>query len=160
MKLRIHHFFDIIRDFGTGNEILPHSYGHAYHMVANSMRNNAELELELVVASDEVCFGCLHLVNGNCDDLITNRLDFKGKEDFNNYLDKRILQVCEIDITKKYTPKVLCKIAAKYIENIEFIYDGNDSEHNKKRKEAVIKGLNYYTKKNRIQIGSDDELII
>ena len=147
MKIRIHHFFDIIRDFGSGKKIVPHPHGHSYHIVAEQIRENANLELELVIASDEICKGCSHLINGVCDDKITHRIDFKGKEDFNNHLDRRIMQACNLDSFTKYSPEKLCKIATKYLKNIEYIYEGNDPEHTLIRKENVLKGLQYYVQK-------------
>lgn len=148
MKLRIHHFFDIIRDFGSRKEILPHPYGHNYHSFAEQIRGNARLEFELVIASDEICKGCSHLNDGVCDDVIIHRIDFEGKEDFNNHLDKRIMQVCDLEKSKKYSPKEIIQLASKYIENIEYVYEGNDLEHTLKRKENVIKGVKYYSEKH------------
>jgi hypothetical protein len=154
MKLRIHHFFDIIRDFGTGKTFEPHPYLHNYHKVADEIKNNPDLELEIVVESDAICKGCVHLVNGICDDSISHRSDFTSKEAFNNHLDKRIIEAFGIERDKKYTPTLLVKLAPEYIENIEFIYDGNDSEHTAKRKENVLKGLKYYA--NKYQIGKNN----
>lgn len=150
MKLRIHHFFDIIRDFGSGKEILPHPHGHRYHILAEQIRNKAGLEFELVVGSDEICRGCTHLIEGVCDDIITHRNDFKGKEDFNNHLDKRIMEVCNLRISQKYTLKELYFKGSDYIKNIEFIYEGNDAEHTLERKINVIKGLEYYAVKHEL----------
>jgi len=148
MRLRIHHFFDIIRDFGSGKKIVPHSHGHSYHTVAEQIRENANLELEVVIASDEICISCSHLIDGVCDDVITHRKDFKGKEEFNNHLDERIMQVCNLDGSAKYSPEVLCSIAPNYLKNIEYIYEGNDPEHTLERKKNVLNGLKYYTQKH------------
>lgn len=148
MKLRVHHFFDIIRDFGSGKEILPHPHGHGYHKIAEEIRVNPDMEFTLLVASDEICKGCSHLIDGICDDIITHRIDFKGKEDFNNHLDKQIMDVFGFEKTEKYSPKLLCKIAHKYLDKLEFIYSGNDAGHTQKRKENVILGLKYYAEKH------------
>lgn len=148
MKIRIHHFFDIIRDFGSGKNITPHSSLHNYHEVAEQIRENPNIEFEIVVEPDAVCAGCIHLEKSICDDTISHRTDFTLKEEFNNYLDKRIIDVCEIRSSKKYSPKVLCEIADKYIDNIEFIYEGNDFEHTELRKQNIIRGLKYYTQKD------------
>ncbi len=152
MNIRIHHFFDIIRDFGSGKKITPHSNLHAYHIIAEQILKNSDIEFEIVVESDAVCKGCIHLENSLCDDTISHRKDFTMKEDFNNYLDKRIIDICGIELSEKYSPKLLCKIANRYIENIEFIYEGNNLEHTLLRKENVIKGLRYYSQKHRFKI--------
>jgi len=149
MKIRIHHFFDIIRDFGTGKEILPHPNLHSYHLVAKEILENPAAQLELITGADAVCENCIHLKNGRCTDFITHRPDFSGKEDFNDYLDKRIIEICRVDTSKIYTPGALLKLADKYIENIDFIYQGNDTEHTLKRKQNVLNGFRlYYNKKN------------
>lgn len=148
MKLRIHHFFDIIRDFGSGKKIEAHPYGHAYHTVAELILNDADTKWQLVIASDETCDGCSHLINGVCDDVITHRNDFSGKEDFNNHLDKRIMGVCGFKESEKYSPKELCQRVHKYLINIEFIYAGNDLAHTNVRKQNVLKGLLFYTAKH------------
>jgi hypothetical protein len=89
MKIRIHHFFDMIRDFGIGKEILPHPNLHSYHQVARIILENPGTELELVVGADAVCQNCIHLKNGVCTDSITHRSDFTEKEAFNNHLDRK-----------------------------------------------------------------------
>ncbi len=148
MKIRIHHFYDIIRDFGSGKNITPHSSLHAYHKVAEQIRENPNIEFEIVIESDAVCTGCIHLEKSICDDTISHRKDFTLKEEFNNYLDRRIVDICGIRLSEKYSLKMLCEIAHKYIANIEFIYEGNDTEHTKLRKENVIRGLKYYSQKH------------
>jgi len=152
MNIRIHHFFDIIRDFGNNKTIVPHKYLHAYHKVAKQIRENPNVELKIVIESDAVCTGCVHLDKLICDDTISHRKDFTLKEEFNNYLDRRIIDVCGIQLSEKYSPKMLYEIANKYIENIEFIYEGNDIKHTIQRKENVIKGLHYYSKKHGSEI--------
>lgn len=148
MELRIHHFFDIIRDFGSGKNIVPHEYGHAYHKVAEQIMGNVNLEFELVIGSDEICKGCSQLKDGDCIDLISHRQDFIGKEEFNNHLDSRIMENCGFENSKMYTPKQLCELAGNYINNIQFIYKGNDVEHTEIRKQNVISGLRYYSEKH------------
>ena len=147
MKLRIHHFFDIIRDFGIGKEFNPHPYRHSYHKVAKTIWQHPETEVEIVVGSDQVCEGCIHLIGTSCNDIITHRKDFTLKEPFNNHLDSRIIDVCKIDISKKYTLKSLLQFSEKYVENIDFIYEGNDVQHTAKRKENVEKGVREYASK-------------
>ena len=155
MNIRIHHFFDIIRDFGSEKKFDPHPYLHSYHNIAREIWENSDLEFEIVIKSDAVCTGCTQLRNTFCVDSISHRKDFTQKETFNNYLDNRIIAICQIHTSRKYSPKTLCEIAAKYIENIEFIYHGNDKEHTQLRKKNVILGLKYYSEKHGIKISLD-----
>lgn len=152
MQIRIHHFFDIIRDFGRGRVIDPHKYQHSYHTIAQKINEQPDMDLTLVIRSDAVCVGCIHLKNSNCDDTISHRKDFLGKEDFNNYLDKRIMETCGIEISALYSPKELCENAHEYLGKIEFIYEGNDPEHTDTRKENVFRGFQYYSQKHNLGI--------
>ncbi len=147
IKLRIHHFFDIIRDFGMGKDIKPHTYHHSYHKVAKMIWQHPETKVEIVVGTDQVCEGCIHLVGNSCNDIITHRKDFTLKEKFNNYLDFMIIKICEIDVSQKYTLRSLLQFSDKYLDNIEFIYEGNDAQHTAKRKENVLKGVKLYNAK-------------
>ncbi|QGY45540.1 DUF1284 domain-containing protein [Maribellus comscasis] len=147
MKIKIHHFFDIIRDFGIAKEFNPHPYKHSYHKVAEIVWQHPETEVEIVVGADGVCEGCIHLVETSCNDIITHRKDFTLKEEFNNYLDSRIIEVCGIDVSKKYSFKSLLQFSEEYVENMKFIYEGNDIAHTAKRKENVQKGLKIYSAK-------------
>jgi len=150
MKLRIHHFFDIIRDFGIGKKFDPHPYQHSYHRIAEQILADPNLEIEILVGSDAVCEGCIHLKDEHCNDTISHRSDFTSKEAFNNHLDARIIEACEIDVSKRYSPKQLVKLADRYIQNIRFIYEGNDVEHTALRKQNVLHGLEIYSGKHTI----------
>ncbi len=148
MDLRVHHFFDIIRDFGIGKDIIPHFYGHSYHKISQLIRNDPNIKIRIVLNIDDICNGCVHLVNNSCEDIITHRADFNSKEEFNDFIDKRIINKCEIKIGNILTPKELCEKAKEYLNYIFWIYKGNDIEHTKIRKMNFIKGLEYYKSKH------------
>lgn len=155
INLRPHHFFDIIRAFGKESLALaegksvgikPHPYRHSFHKIAELIRISPDLKIKIIVKCDSVCEGCIHYTNGRCDDGINYRKDFISKEKLNNHVDKRIIEKCLIKEGKALTPIQLCQKAGLYLNNIDFIYSGNDSWHIKRRKKDVIKGLNYYSK--------------
>lgn len=142
--LRIHHFFDIIRDFGAGKDFKHHSYGHSLHKIALLIKKNPNLKLRLVVRCDEICKGCRHFIKGHCDDVMTRRKDFTLKEEFNNFIDNKILNACFLKEGNIVTPAELCKKAQFYLDNIFIIYEGNEKENTQSRKDNVIKGLKTY----------------
>lgn len=144
INLRIHHFYDILRNFGQDKKIKPHPYLHSFHKVAELIRHNSNLKIKITISCDSICENCIHYKNGICDDLITHRKDFSSKEALNNYIDKRIMKKCLLKKGDILTPRQLCEKAELYLDNIEFIYSGNDLEHTKKRKKDVINGLKYY----------------
>jgi hypothetical protein len=151
MKLRIHHFFDILRDFGKKEALKPHPYGHSYHKVAEAIRNNPNLKIRIIRACDDVCEGCLHLKGNSCDDVISHREDFSHKQEFNDYLDRRIMELCLINIDEVLSPIQLCRKAGLYLDNMDWIYQGNDPDHTRSRKIKVISGLEEYSKKHKFR---------
>jgi hypothetical protein len=152
MNLRIHHFYDIIRDFGIGKKIESHPYEHSYHKIADKIRADPDLRIKIVVGNDAICEGCQHSKENQCDDTIAHRKDFTSKEEFNNQIDKRIMNACSIEKGDIFTPIQLCEKAKKYLEQIEHIYEGNDPEHTQIRKQNVIKGLKYYSESHNFDL--------
>ncbi|MFC1726970.1 DUF1284 domain-containing protein [Patescibacteria group bacterium] len=145
VRLRVHHFYDVIRDFGVGKKIEPHPDGHSFHRIAQLIRSNPKLKIKIVVDYDSICDGCSHLKGGHCDDVVNHRKDFKLKEEFNNYVDRRIMDRCQIKEGEILTPFQLCQKAKCYLDNIGLVYLGNDEWHTKGRKKNVNKGLKYYS---------------
>lgn len=141
VNLRIHHFYDIIRDLGSGKKSWKNSYNNSLDEVARLIISDTKLKIKLVLSCDSICDGCIHNKNGHCDDKITHRKYFTSKELFNNFIDEKILKYCELKIGDIYTPGELCNKAKKYLENIEKIYFGNDPKNTKERKENFVKGL-------------------
>ena len=141
INLRVHHFFDIIRDFGKGEDISPHPYQHSFHKIANLIRNNSDLRIKIVIKCDSVCDGCIYYKKGYCEDVLNHRKDFISKEEFNNQIDRRIIEKCLIKKGEILTPIQLCQKAKLYLDNINFIYAGNNRFHTEQRKKDVIKGL-------------------
>ena len=156
INLRIHHFFDIIRAFGKGeNSITPHPYGHSLHKVALIIKNNPELEIKIIIKCDSVCKECVYYKNGRCEDSIDYRKDFVSKEEFNNWLDKRIIEKCLIKEGEILTPIQLCEKAKLYLDNMKYIYSGNDSWHTEKRREDVSKGSRLYLELHKVKMNSE-----
>jgi hypothetical protein len=152
MKLRIHHFYDIIRDFGVGNPITPHPYGHSYHLLAREIWENSSIPIQLVLACDAICLGCNKIINENCTDTISHRQDFSLKQAFNNHIDSRIMNYCSLNQTEIYTPRQLCQVAGCYSNNKIQIYEGNDLNHTTIRHENFMKGLELYATKHNFKL--------
>lgn len=150
MELRVHHFFDILRDFGSGKIFEPHHYGHSYHIIADTIWKNPNVKIKIVLENDNICDGCIHMVRKNCFDTISHRRDFISKEEFNNYLDRRILSVCNLKEGRILTAAEVCMKAEFYLDSIEWIYIGNDKKHTEKRKIHVIQGLINYREKHSL----------
>lgn len=142
IKLRIHHFFDILRDYGAGKELQPHPYGHSYHVIGKKIYENKLKEFEIVVDCDDICMNCSKIENGNCIDIIDHRSDFKMKDSFNDFIDKRIMEKLNLDEGAFVKVSDVLENANLYLDNIFYIYSGNSSDHTEKRRHNVELGVN------------------
>lgn len=141
INIRIHHFFDIIRDIGAAKDIKPHPYGHSYHKYFNLVKNNHLIFFKIVLSCDHICEGCSKKVNGHCQDKIYHRKDFKSKEKFNDFIDKKILEACFLKEGDIISFTDLLKKGNLYLKNIFNIYEGNELENTESRKHNVVNGI-------------------
>jgi hypothetical protein len=153
MTIRIHHFFDIIRDFGSGEEIMPDTnYKHSYHSVANILKDYPDIKMKIVAGVDSVCDECIHNVNQKCDDSLTRKKGFSMKYDYNNWLDKRIIERCNYTEGQIVTPAAICRSADKYIDNIYNIYELDSKTEIDARKKKFLEGLKFYSTHNNFEL--------
>jgi len=97
MKLRPHHLIDIVCDYGQGAAFEPHPYGHAVHTVAARVIEDPDMEVEFVVAADDICVPCRHLqVDGQCDDVLSQLAEPVSKQSYNDGLDHKVLAFLEM----------------------------------------------------------------
>jgi hypothetical protein len=153
MKMRIHHFFDIIRDLRSGEMIMADTdYMHSYHAVASIIRDLPDTKMKIVVGPDAVCDKCIHNKEGKCDDPLTIKKGFTMKHDYNYYLDKRILERLNMSEGDIVTPGKICKSAYIYIDNIYQIYEIDPKEEIDTRKKEFIEGLKFYSSRNNYKL--------
>ncbi len=141
VELRIHHFFDIIRDYGIGKDLVEHPYGHSYHNVGNLIYENRVSKIRLVVKSDDICRNCKMLKFGKCVDTIQHRVDFNGKEEFNNHIDTRIMRCMGFKVGQIISIDEILIQSTKYLDSISDIYSGNDESNTMQRKNNVLGGI-------------------
>lgn len=153
IKIRIHHFFDIIRDLRTGEKIAADTnFKHSYHSVANILRDSPDIIMKIVVGIDSVCEGCIHNKDGKCDDPLTIKKGFTMKHDYNNYLDKRILEKLNWSEGDIVNSGKICKSANLYIDNIYQIYEISPKEEIDARKKEFVEGLKFYSTHNNFKL--------
>jgi hypothetical protein len=91
MKLRPHHLIDIVCDYGHGVAFTPHPYGHAVHTVAAKVIDDPDLEVEFVLAADDICTPCRHLrADGQCEDVLGQLAEPVSKQTYNDGLDRKL----------------------------------------------------------------------
>jgi len=152
-ELRIHHFFDMLRDYGAKKEIRPHNYGHSYHFIAEKIYSNELDKIRLILSNDDVCKDCSKSEGGHCIDTIDHREDFPLKEDFNNHIDHRIMEKMQLKENDIVSYKELLRMAELYINEMDWIYKGNDPDHTEIRRNYVIKGV--LKKRSELNLISD-----
>lgn len=96
MRVRPHHLLDIITSHGAGHEFKPAAYGHAVHTCAEIVLNDLDTPLEFVVGADFICEPCIRLVEGRCDDVLSQLDPPISKQDYNDDLDRRVLAHFEL----------------------------------------------------------------
>jgi len=98
-QLRPHHILDIVSDFGNGSSnYQPHPYGHSLHIVAPKLLAGLEQKIKLVIAADDICKGCKHLLpNGQCNDVLSQLKPSPLKQAYNDVLDSRIFDLLALE---------------------------------------------------------------
>ena len=92
MQLRPHHLIDIIRNIGLERPLEPHPYGHAQHIITQSILDGTEKEFMLVCGADDLCKPCRHLTPERiCDDVLSQLEVPVRKQEYNDALDHRLL---------------------------------------------------------------------
>jgi len=88
LRLRPHHLIDIVTDYGRGRAFVPHPYGHAVHLVALRLIEDTDVEIEFVLAADDICAPCRHLgPDGCCEDVLRQLSPPTSKQAYNDELD-------------------------------------------------------------------------
>ncbi|MEE3342895.1 MAG: DUF1284 domain-containing protein [Bacilli bacterium] len=150
--IKPHHFLDIIKLHGAGlNVFVPDKkMGHDFYKIGNIILNNKNILIKLTIENDDICSPCKYCHNGKCIDNLTGIKGYTQKDTYNKTLDKRMIELYNLDLNKEYTAYELCNI---YLSNPEFIYkvwQEEDDEKTDKRYELFKEGAKKYTLKKEI----------
>jgi hypothetical protein len=122
MKLRPHHLLDIVRSYGQGVEFTPHPYGHALHTVAAQVLADLTIEVEFVLAADDICTPCCHLQPGDvCDDVLSQLTEPVSKQAYNDGLDSRLFPYLGMQPGTRLTVRAFLERVQQHIPGIEQI---------------------------------------
>ena len=120
MKLRPHHLIDVVSDYGQGVEFSPHPYGHALHTVAARLLAEPSLEVELVLAADDICAPCCHLqADGSCDDVLAQLAEPISKQAYNDDLDARVFAALGLEPGTRLTVRAFLERLHAHVPGIE-----------------------------------------
>ena len=127
MRARPHHLIDIISQHGAGTPFRPHAYGHAVHLVAEQVIADPDTVVEFVVDADDICAPCIHLVDGRCDDVLS-QLDPPGdrkrshsKQDYNDDLDRRLLEFLGMHEGQVMSFREYLRVIREHLAGIEAV---------------------------------------
>ena len=145
IKIKPHHFVDIISSYGTGKRVFePHSYGHAVHTVAECVLRDHSAQLTIELGMDDICVPCRHNVNGACDDTIDRsyRPDAPPlKNDWNLLIDNRWCERLGIKQGDAFSAHDLCLRIRERMGDITDIYREIPKQMTDERVVKLKKGL-------------------
>jgi len=118
MTLRPHHLLDIITAYGAGAEFRPHPYGHAVHTCADIVLSDLDTEVEFIVGADFICEPCIHLVEGRCDDAVSQLDPPPSKQDYNDDLDRRVFAHLELQHGTVMTVREFLQVVREHCEGL------------------------------------------
>jgi len=121
MRARPHHLIDIISQYGAGTPFRPAAYGHAVHVVAEQVIADPEVPVEFVVDADDICAPCIHLVDGRCDDVLSQLDPPISKQDYNDDLDRRLLDFLGMSEGQTMAFREYLRIIREHLDGIEAV---------------------------------------
>jgi len=141
LKLRPHHIIDIVTGYGNNFRYKPHPYGHSQHIVAPLLVSNHFLKIQLVLGSDDICAGCVHLIaDGKCDDILAQIRPSPSKQAYNDILDCRLFDHFKLKPGTVITFHRYLEILNNHTPGLEKICT-HPKEDQEKRLKGLMKGL-------------------
>jgi hypothetical protein len=144
LRIKPHHFLDILRDYGAGRVWEPHPYGHALHTVARSLLDNRGQPLTLVLDADDICHPCQKNDNGTCADWTESPGYRIRKEDWNRRIDQRILKLFELAEGTVISAVDLARLALRHLSDISTVWREAPKERTQERVRNLSCGLSAY----------------
>jgi len=169
--LKPHHFLDIIKLYGAGTDFFVpeeeyvrqirgvrgkrREYHHDFNIAGNIVLENPLAVITLTVGVDDVCSPCKFLVDGKCTDKLSSQFTYPSKEEWNQIVDKRMLDVWDLKEGDEITAIALCQLSRDKFTP-EVVLDAwreNTKEEALERAEYLIDGLKKYVKRYKDLLG-------
>ena len=125
IRIKPHHFIDIVTRVGEGGAFQPHPYGHAVHTVAARILADADVMLEMELGADDICAPCVHNVDGLCDDRIDTSYRPQApplKREWNLRIDRRWCDRLGLRPGERLTARAFCERLRDRAGDITDIY--------------------------------------
>ena len=145
--IKPHHFMDILKLYGSGINIFvsDEKMGHDSYKVANRILKDRNVQLRLTTAADDICQPCIMCQNQICIDRV-NIADYHSKDDYNRTLDKRLLELMNLNTQSTYSALELCRLMLKYHHFIFDVWNEEGQTLNQKRHDLFVLGAQKYIK--------------
>ncbi|GKU24399.1 DUF1284 domain-containing protein [Clostridium folliculivorans] len=146
IKIKPHHFMDIIKLYGFGIEkfIPDRKYNHNFYLIANEILKDKNVKIEITIGKDDICMPCKYIKNDICQDFITHIQYIKSKDEWNKIIDKRILEYAELQVNQILSAYELCNKLYLIKEKINDIWKEECEENNFKRYTNFCLGAQKY----------------
>ncbi len=147
IKIKPHHFLDIIKLYGKGLEVFvpDKKYNHNFYKAANDIIANHQAEITITSGEDDICAPCIFLGRDNkCTDRIFHIAGIDSKNEWNEILDNRIMQYTGIRAGNKYSSEEFCRILFFQKEIIFNVWKEESKPDKGSRYEAFCKGAKKY----------------
>jgi hypothetical protein len=147
IRIKPHHFIDIIKLYGKGIEqfVPDEEYKHNFYSVANEIISNHQVYIELTIDEDDICSTCNYIgEDGTCVDKLDHIDGIKLKDTWNKILDHRIIDYTNVIEYSKYTAQEYCKILYSIKEHIFDIWKEEPDSIINNRYDAFCKGAKKY----------------
>jgi len=144
LRIKPHHLVDIISSFARKDiEFKPHPFGHAVHVVAETVFNNPDVEFNIELGADTICYPCKYNVNNFCIDTIDTSfrpLAPESKNEWNLLIDRRWCRKLGVKQGDLFTARQFCRILREKAKDISGIYRELPEEMIKKKEKSIEEG--------------------
>ena len=144
IRIKPHHFVDIIASYGRGEKVEPHPYGHAVDTLTERILARRDIMLVAELGADNICGPCKHNVNGVCDDVIDTSYRPKApprKQDWNLLIDRRWCERLSLLPGERLTARQFCERLRDRAGDITDIYRKIPAEMTAERRKALREGV-------------------
>lgn len=148
IRIKPHHFLDIIRAFGGGQRTFePHPYGHAVHTVAERILSDRAVMLELVLGIDDICMPCTNNQGGVCVDTID--VSYRpeapsSKEAWNRLIDRRLFERLGLKEGARCTASAFCRRVRERLGDLHAIWREMPRSMTSERERDLMRGISMY----------------
>lgn len=147
IRIRPHHFMDIIKLYGKGIEVFvpDPQFNHHFYLVANEILKNHQVSLKIIVGRDDICLPCNRLGQaGECTDPIKHISGVHLKNEWNNTLDNRIIKYSNAFEDSIYSAQEYCKMLYDIKEHIFDIWEEESDSAKNERYHYFCNGARKY----------------